>query len=130
MKKVLFPCDVDSYDIVGSFMENGLVDYGTRLDLKEGDEVYIYAGGHIGAIILKCIVRSTLKYDETIDDKRFYIKNDKIAKKDKYVRLKPIKNYFKKLKDTDHTILTKKGIYGFNLQIELPSEAIIYLESL
>jgi len=60
MKKWLFPCNLGKYDILGSFLKNGFVDYGTNLNVTEGDEVFIYTGAPYSAIFLKCRVRAIL----------------------------------------------------------------------
>ena len=92
MKKWLFPCNLGKYDILGSFLKNGFVDYGTNLNITEGDEVFIYTGAPYSAIFLKCRVRAILKSQETIDDSEFNVSDNSFKEKSKYVRLVPIKN--------------------------------------
>ena len=101
MRTCMFPCNLSKYDILGSFLKNGFVDYGTKFDLNVGDEVYIYTGAPYSAIFLKCSVRAILNYDETINDEEFLFDNEDstdIARKPRYVRLVPIKNYLNKIK--------------------------------
>lgn len=130
MKKWLFPCNLDKYDILGSFLKNGFVDYGTNLNINEGDEVFIYTGAPYSAIFLKCRIRSVLKYDETIDDSEFTNEVGSLAEKSKYVRLVPIKNYLNKINLVSHVTLKEKGIKGFSFQVEIPKDTGEYLDSI
>lgn len=130
MKKWLFPCNLGRYDILGSFLKNGFVDYGTNLNLIEGDEVFIYTGAPYSAIFLKCMVRAVLKYDETIDDSEFNVSDEEVKEKSKYVRLVPVKNYLNKIDLVNHIKLQEKGIKGFSFQVEIPEEVGVYLDSI
>ncbi|MBN1049303.1 hypothetical protein [Clostridium botulinum] len=130
MKKWLFPCNLGKYDILGSFLKNGFVDYGTNLNLSEGDEVFIYTGAPYSAIFLKCRVRAILKIEETIDDSEFSNEDDSINEKAKYVRLVPIQNYLNKIDKINHIKLKENGIKGFNLQIEITDKLGRYLDSI
>lgn len=130
MKKWLFPCNLGKYDILGSFLKNGFVDYGTNLNITEGDEVYIYTGAPYSAIFLKCRVRAILNFAETIDDSEFNVPDEEFKKKSKYVRLVPIKNYLNKIDMVNHIKLQENGLKGFSFQIEIPQEVGEYLESI
>ncbi|SCH01473.1 Uncharacterized protein conserved in bacteria [uncultured Clostridium sp.] len=129
----MFPCNLSKYDILGSFLKNGFVDYGTKFDLNVGDEVYIYTGAPYSAIFLKCSVRAILKYEETINDEEFSIENDEnqeISKKPRYVRLVPVKNYLNKIDKVNSEKLRDHGVKGFSFQVQLSQETIDYLESI
>ena len=130
MKKWLFPCNLGKYDILGSFLKNGFVDYGTNLNVTEGDEVFIYTGAPYSAIFLKCRVRAVLAYEETIDDSEFANGGEVLSKKSKYVRLVPIKNYLNKIDVVNHIKLMENGLKGFSFQVEIPKETGIYLDSI
>lgn len=130
MKKWLFPCNLGKYDILGSFLKNGFVDYGTNLNITEGDEVFIYTGAPYSAIFLKCRVRSILNFHETINDSEFNVSEDGFKEKSKYVRLVPIKNYLNKIDLVNHIKLQEKGIKGFSFQVEIPNEVGVYLDSI
>jgi len=130
MKKWLFPCNLSKYDILGSFLKNGFVDYGTNLNVTEGDEVFIYTGAPYSAIFLKCRIRAILTYDETIDDSEFAAESKVLAQKYKYVRLVPIANYLNKIDVVNHIKLKENGLKGFSFQVEIPEETGIYLDSI
>ncbi|WP_122639518.1 MULTISPECIES: hypothetical protein [unclassified Romboutsia] len=133
MRYCMFPCNLSKYDILGSFLKNGFVDYGTKFDLNVGDEVYIYTGAPYSAIFLKCSVRAILKYEETINDEEFSIENDEnqeISKKPRYVRLVPVKNYLNKIDKVNSEKLRDHGVKGFSFQVQLSQETIDYLESI
>ena len=130
MKKWLFPCNLGKYDILGSFLKNGFVDYGTNLNITEGDEVFIYIGAPYSAIFLKCRVRAILRLQETINDSEFNVSNDGFKEKSKYVRLVPINNYLNKINLVNYIKLQEKGIKGFSFQVEIPNEVGIYLDSI
>jgi hypothetical protein len=131
MKSWLFPCNLSKYDILGSFLKNGFVDYGTALSVSEGDEVYIYAGAPYSAIFLKCMVRTVLKYEETINDSEFYIEVSNNSKpRPKYVRLVPIANYLNKIDILNSTKLKENGVKGFAYQSELANETTEYINSI
>lgn len=130
MKKWLLSCNLGKYDILGSFLKNGFVDYGTNLNITEGDEVFIYTGAPYSAIFLKCRVRAILKFHETINDSKFNVSEDGFKEKSKYVRLVPIKNYLNKIDLVNHIKLQEKGIKGFSYQVEIPNKVGIYLDSI
>lgn len=130
MKKWLFPCNLGKYDILGSFLKNGFVDYGTNLNITEGDEVFIYTGTPYSAIFLKCRVRAILKSQETIDDSEFNVSDNPFKEKSKYVRLVPIKNYLNKIDLVNHIKLQENGLKGFSFQVEISSEVGKYLDSI
>lgn len=130
MKKWLFPCNLNKYDILGSFLKNGFVDYGTNISLSEGDEVYIYAGAPYHAIFLKCRVRAILSKNETINDSEFFNENEALSHKTRYVRLVPIENYLNKIDKVNTKVLKDNGVKGFSFQVELLSETIDYLDKI
>lgn len=130
MKKWLFPCNLGKYDILGSFLKNGFVDYGTNLNVTEGDEVFIYTGAPYSAIFLKCRIRAILTYDETINDSEFASEGEGLAQKSKYVRLVPIENYLSKIDAVNHVKLMENGLKGFSFQVEIPEETGRYLDSI
>lgn len=133
MRSCMFPCNLNKYDILGSFLKNGFVDYGTKFDLNVGDEVYIYTGAPYSAIFLKCSVRAILKCEETINDEEFLFNNEdngEIAKKPRYVRLVPVKNYLNKIDKVNSNILKEHGVKGFAFQVELSKETIDYLNNI
>ena len=130
MKKWLFPCNLSKYDILGSFLKNGFVDYGTNLNITEGDGVFIYTGAPYSAIFLKCRVRAILKSQETIDDTEFNVSDNSFKEKSKYVRLVPIKNYLNKIDLVNHVKLQENGLKGFSFQVEISSEVGKYLDNI
>ena len=130
MRTCMFPCNLSKYDILGSFLKNGFVDYGTKFDLNVGDEVYIYTGAPYSAIFLKCRVRAILKSQETIDDSEFNVSDNSFKEKSKYVRLVPIKNYLNKIDLVNHIKLQEKGLKGFSFQVEISSEVGEYLDNI
>lgn len=130
MKKWLFPCNLSKYDILGSFLKNGFVDYGTNLNVLEGDEVFIYTGAPYSAVFLKCRVRTILNYNETIDDSEFAHEEQELKEKSKYVRLVPIENYLNKIDKVNHIKLKEQGIKGFSFQIEMPERVGDYLDDI
>lgn len=130
MRKWLFPCNLNKYDVLGSFLKNGFVDYGTNLNIAEGDEVFIYTGAPYSAIFLKCRVRLILKYDESIDDSEFSISDEGFKEKSKCVRLIPVQNYLNKIDLVNHIKLKEKGIKGFSFQVEINEEVGRYLDSI
>lgn len=131
MKNWIFPCNLFKYDILGSFLKNGFVDYGTNLNVVEGDDVYIYSGAPYSAILLKCRVRTILDYDQTIDDSEFNLGEETNIKiKSKHVRLVPEKNYLSKINLINSTKLKENGVKGFAFQTELSEETIIYINSI
>lgn len=128
MKSYMFPCNLEKYDILGSFLKNGFVDYGTNLNLEIGDIVYLYNGAPYSAIFLKCQVRSILNREDTIDDDDF--SKSEVKAKSKYVRLMPIKNYLSKKDSVSSNELSKHGVKGYNIQIQLKDETVKYIESI
>lgn len=130
MKKWFFPCNLNKYDILGSFLKNGFVDYGTNLNITEGDDVYIYTGSPYSAIFLKCRVRAILNSNEIIDDNEFVESNNKLVDKAKYVRLIPTVNYLNKIDKVGYSVLNDNGLKGASYQIEVPDQLGKYLDSI
>lgn len=128
MKSYMFPCNLEKYDILGSFLKNGFVDYGTNLNLEIGDIVYLYNGAPYSAIFLKCQVRSILNKEDTIDDDEF--SKREVKAKSKYVRLMPVKNYLSKKDSVSSDELSKHGVKGYSFQVLLDSETIEYIENI
>lgn len=128
MKSYMFPCNLEKYDILGSFLKNGFVDYGTNLNLEIGDIVYLYNGAPYSAIFLKCQVRSILDIKDTIDDDEFSKKE--VKAKSKYVRLMPIKNYLSKKDSVSSDELSKRGVKGYSFQVQLDSNTAEYIENI
>lgn len=128
MKSYMFPCNLEKYDILGSFLKNGFVDYGTNLNLEIGDVVYLYNGAPYSAIFLKCQVRSILERKDTVDDTEF--SKIEIKEKSKYVRLMPVKNYLSKKDLVSSDELSKHGVKGYSFQIKLEDETVKYIENI
>lgn len=128
MKSYMFPCNLEKYDILGSFLKNGFVDYGTNLNLEIGDVVYLYNGAPYSAIFLKCQVRSILDRKDTVDDTEF--SKIEIKEKSKYVRLMPVKNYLSKKDLVSSDELSKHGVKGYSFQVQLDSETVKYIENI
>ena len=55
MRKWLLRCNLNGYDILQDFLENGSILYKTYDNIKKDDEVFIYGEKPLGAIFLKCI---------------------------------------------------------------------------
>lgn len=127
MKKYFFPCNLTKYDIMGSFLKNGFVDYGTQLSLIEGDQVFIYAGAPYSGIFLKCNVRAVLSPEQAIDDTEFHYEGQEIKEKSNYVRLVPIANYLNKLENMNHEVLKEHGLKGCSFQLEIQGTLLDYL---
>lgn len=130
MRKWLFPCNLNDFDILGCCLKYGFVDYGTNLGLVEGDEVFIYTGAPYSAIFLKCRVRAVLNYEETIDDSEFDYTGVSWKEKSKFVRLVPIDNYLSLINKVNYKSLKANGLGGVHFQIELPKEVAEYLDNL
>lgn len=128
MKSYMFPCNLEKYDILGSFLKNGFVDYSTNLKVDIGDTVYLYNGAPYSAIFLKCQVRSILERENTIDDNEF--SKSEVSEKSKYVRLIPVKNYLSKKDLVSSDELSKHGVKGYNIQIQLKDETVGYIENI
>lgn len=128
MKSYMFPCNLEKYDILGSFLKNGFVDYSTNLKVDIGDTVYLYNGAPYSAIFLKCQVRSILERENTIDDNEF--SKSEVSEKSKYVRLIPVKNYLSKIDLVSSKVLSKNGVKGYSFQIKLEDETVKYIESI
>ncbi|WP_290061478.1 hypothetical protein [Paraclostridium bifermentans] len=128
MKSCMFPCNLEKYDILGSFLKNGFVDYGTNLNLEIGDIVYLYNGAPYSAIFLKCQVRSILDRKDTIDDAEF--SKSEVKEKSRYVRLMPVKNYLSKKDVVSSDELSKHGVKGYSFQVQLDNVTVEYIENI
>lgn len=128
MKSYMFPCNLEKYDILGSFLKNGFVDYGTNLNLEIGDIVYLYNGAPYSAIFLKCQVRSILDRKDTIDDAEF--SKSEVKEKSRYVRLMPVKNYLSKKDVVSSDELSKHGVKGYSFQVQLDNVTVEYIENI
>lgn len=127
----LFPYNCNKYDIVGSFIKNGYVDYGTNLkNISKGDDVYIYAGAPYSALLFKCSVIDIICKSEITNDSEFKSNDDKIIEKNNYIRLKPMKNYLNKKDKVSYDALINNGVKVVKSQSNMTKEVIDYIESI
>lgn len=101
------PGNLKNYDVFSEIKKYGVIEWRQgKYNIRENDVVYIYLSKPEGYVAFKCIVeavnirRSGLK----IDDGEYFL-NDTLKPANRYMRLRPIKQYpseyitFEKMKD-------------------------------
>lgn len=124
----LFPCNPTKYDVLSSFIKNGFVDFSTYQSMQIGDIVYLYISAPYSALLFKCQVKSVLGSDDTINDNEF--SKVEFDRKNKYVRLVPIRSYLDIKDKVCKDVLQFKGVKGFNIQLKLSKDIVDYLEEI
>ena len=130
-KAWLFPFNCNKYDLLGSLIKNGFVDYGTNLkEISKDDIVYVYSTAPYSSILFKCIVKDELCIGENTDDSEFRSKDEKISSKSRYLRLYPIQNYLNKKELVGYDALINNGLKVVKSQSKLSPEVINYLDNI
>lgn len=89
--KWIIPANVKTYDVLSAFDENVYIDWRQNANFAVGDTVYIYVSRPYQKIMFKTeVVCINLVYEETIDDRKYWVNQDKNEDdgKRKYMRLR------------------------------------------
>lgn len=122
MRKWLLRCNLNGYDILQDFLENGSILYKTYDNIKKDDEVFIYGEKPLGAIFLKCIVQEVT--EDMINEE--YIE----VKKSRDIKLKPIENYLSIIDKVKYEALVSQGLRKTDFNGIIDDELGEYLDSL
>ena len=72
MEKWIIPCNIKYYDVIGAFNKLPRLDWKqSNKSIAEGDEVYIYVGAPVSAVLFRCRVNKTMLDHIEIDDSEF-----------------------------------------------------------
>jgi hypothetical protein len=97
-------CNPKYYDIESAFKNLIFIDWHQNIKANIDDQVFIYVGKPVGAILYRCIVRKIeLSADQIADDHEYNREIDSVPKTDKYMRLELIESY-------SHDCLTRKEL--------------------
>lgn len=122
MNKWLIRCNLDGYDILQDFLENGSILYKTYDNIKKGDEIFIYGEKPLESIFLRCVVEEV---------KEFIIDEDYMEiKKGRDIRLKPIENYLSIIDKVNYKVLVNQGLNEVNFNGIINESLGKYLDSL
>lgn len=116
-------CNPNRYKVTEAYQELQVIDWTQSKNYNVGDIVYLYTSGAIKKITHKCIVeRVNIPFDETIDDRKFWVNEDEDWNKDRYIRLRLLNTL-----DTE-TTLDELGIYRLQGPITLTEEQVSKIE--
>ena len=110
-------CNPNYYDIESAFKNMNFIDWHQNIKADIDDQVFIYVGKPVGAILYRCNVRKMdLTADQITDDHEYNLEIDSVPKTDKYMRLELIESY-------SHDRLTRKELLMNGLKtIQGPSK--------
>ena len=110
-------CNPKYYNIESAFKNMNFIDWHQNIKADIDDQVFIYVGKPVGAILYRCIVRKIeLTADQITDDHEYNLEIDSVPKTDKYMRLELIESY-------SHDRLTRKELLMNGLKtIQGPSK--------
>ena len=116
-------CNPNRYKITEAYQELQVIDWTQSKNYNVGDIVYLYTSGSIKKISHKCIVEKVnIPFEETIDDRKFWVNEEEDWNKDRYVRLRLLNTL-----DTEIT-LDDLGIYRLQGPITLTEEQVSKIE--
>ena len=114
MEKWIIPANIEIYDVVSSFAENGFVDWTQgQKNYDVNDIVYIYCGQSIQKVLYKTIVEKTdIPFSESTDDEKFWLNDESYEKSrnGKFVRLKLLEQIDNE--ELSYENLRKNGLNG------------------
>ena len=121
----IIPCNEKYYKHREAFEALDTIDWRQSTNVEVGDEVYIYVGQSVGAILYKCkAIDIDIVNPNEID--RDYIIDNQLSLSGRYMRLKLIEKYaddkFKRKELMDNGLKTVQG------PTKATSELIAYLE--
>lgn len=112
-------CNPNKYKINDAYNNMQVIDWTQSKNYNVGDIVYFYTSGDIKKITHKCIVEKVnIPYEETIDDREYWVTEDEDWIKDRYVRLRLLD------KLTTDLTLDELGIYRLQGPITLNEEQV------
>ncbi len=90
----IIPCNIELYDIFGAFKKLKCIDWKqSNHSIVENDEVYIYVGKPIAAIMYKCKVNKANLEEADIDDAEFVINGEEYENYGNYMELELLEEY-------------------------------------
>ena len=114
MEQWIIPCNLKYYDVFGAFNNLKSVDWKqTCRSISVGDEVFIYVGKPVSAILYKCKVNCVNYKMPKIDDTAFVINGDPFENYGNYMELELLEKFNETQFHRD--ILVKHGLKG-NIQ--------------
>lgn len=94
MEQWIIPCNIKYYDVIGAFENLRCLDWKqSNPCISIGDEVFIYIGKPISAILYKCRVnKANIKIRE-IDDSEFVLNGDPYQEYGNYMELELLEKF-------------------------------------
>lgn len=125
MTSWIIPCNEKYYNHREAFATLKYIDWRQSTNVEVGDEVYIYVGQSVGAILYKCDV-TDVNMNTCSDNDREYIINCQLSKAGRYMRLKLVQRYEDgKFPRTD---LLENGLKTVQGPTKATEQLIAYLE--
>lgn len=90
----ILPCNLKYYDVFGSFEKNEIIDWKqTNPNIAIDDEVFIYVGQPVRAIVFRCKVLEVNMAKHLIDDREFSLVEEKYINHKSHMRIKLVAKY-------------------------------------
>ena len=94
MLQWIIPCNIHSYDIVGAFRKLKCIDWKqSNHSIAVGDEVFIYVGRPVSAIMYRCKVNRVNVPHITIDDSEYVLNGTTYESYGNYMELELIEEF-------------------------------------
>ncbi len=126
MMKWIIPCNINKYNVVEAFKELKQIDWRQNIRASVGDTVFIYVSSPIKAILFKCSIVKTDITTATINDSKFVIDGEVLAKHDKYMRLELDEQYAESLLPFEE--LQKHGLKSVQGPVKIAEELDGFIE--
>ena len=111
MDQWIIPCNPKYYDVVGAFNNLKRIDWKqSNRSISIGDEVFIYVGKPIFAILYKCKVIDANYSIQKVDDSAFAINGEPYEHYGNYMELELIEEY--DVSKFSMPVLTANGLKG------------------
>lgn len=94
MAQWIIPCNPELYDVFGAFKKLKCIDWRqSNHSIAENDDVYIYVGKPIAAIMFKCKVNRANYENGQIDDSEFILNGELHENYGNYMELELLEEY-------------------------------------
>ena len=88
------PCNLKYYDVFGAFEKNKILDWKqSNPTVAVGDQIFIYVGKPVQAIVYRCNVLAVDLTRHEIDDSEFSLQPDKYVEAPSHMRIELVKKY-------------------------------------
>lgn len=122
MANWMIPCNLYNYNVIDAIKELEVIDWKQTTNINVNDNVFIYVGKPISAIVCKCLVEKVNMEKQEIDDSRFIVDDSVYANSKRNMRLHIEEIY-------DINLLKYNDLVNYGLSnVQGPSKVNVELE--